>query len=249
MKTETNPAMDLLPAGVAQSLQEFLTQAQQTLGASLQSISLFGSGAEGRLRATSDLNLLLVLRDLNPSALEKLREPMRLMETLHRARFLLLLTDEMPAALEAFPDKFADIFRRHQRLIGSDPFEGLSVDPRHLRQKISQSFLNQTLRLREAYVLRSLREEQAERALAEATGPLRSEAANLLELEGQNLAPKEALAKIAAELPGGPWEDLLDALSQVREGETLPPGTPPAFLLRLADLAQQLYRRSLEVRS
>lgn len=248
MQTENNSITDLLPGGVALSLQDFLVLAQQNLGASLHSLLLFGSGAEGRLRATSDLNLLMVLEELPPQILEAMREPMRLMETLHRARFMLLLREELPTVLEAFPDKFMDILRRHQVLSGPDPFEGLKIDPQRLRQKVSQSLLNQTLRLREAYFLRSLREEQAVKALAEAVGPLRSEAANLLDIEGHTLSPKEALSRLAGDLPGGPWDDLLEALSKVREGEPLRPGAAPAFLFRLADLARRLHQRSLEVR-
>lgn len=249
MKTPDLPMLDRLPEGVARGLQDFQDVAARLLGPSLQALVLFGSGAEGRLRVTSDLNLLLVLRELTPQALADLREPLRQMETLHRARFMLLLQEEVPAALEAFPDKFMDILRRHQVLLGSDPFVGLVIDPLRLRQKVSQSLLNQTLRLREAYALRSLREEQAERALADAAGPLRSEAANLLGLEGVDLAPKEALASLAGALPGGPWDDVLGALSQVREGTPLAPGAAPGFLLRLADLAHQLHRRSLEARA
>lgn len=246
MKTPAIPVLDLLPGGVARGIREFRELVASLLGPSLQALVLFGSGAEGRLRLTSDLNFLLVLRELSPQSLTDLREPLRQMETLHRARFMLLLQEEVPAALEAFPDKFMDILRRHQVLLGSDPFSGLVIDPLRLRQKVSQSLLNQTLRLREAYALRSLREEQAEHALADAAGPLRSEAANLLSLEGVDLAPKEALVRLAGELPDGPWDDVLGALSQVRDGAPLSPGAAPGFLLRLADLAHHLHRRSSE---
>lgn len=234
-----------LPAPVRESLVAFTAKAQAALGAGLRALLLFGSGAEGRLRLTSDLNLLLLVDGNAPGDLDTLREPMRWLESAHRARFMVIRTSEWRAAMEAFPDKFLDIQRRNTLLAGMDPFEGRTLDPVHLRQQVSRALLNQVLRLREAYLLRSLREEQAAKALAEAAGPLRSEAAALCHLEGKQLAPKEALAEWGRRLPDGPWEEVLDALSRVREGQVLPPGTAPALLARVGRLAERLHQASL----
>ena len=50
-----------LPEQVSRVLTEFVAAAQAAFAADLRSIILFGSAAEGRLRATSDVNLLLLL--------------------------------------------------------------------------------------------------------------------------------------------------------------------------------------------
>ena len=49
-----------LPADIADALDEFKTRSVESFGEALKSILLFGSAAEGRLRATSDVNVLMV---------------------------------------------------------------------------------------------------------------------------------------------------------------------------------------------
>jgi hypothetical protein len=71
---------------------------------------------------------------------------------------------------------------------------------------------------------------------------LRSCAATLLELRGRPAAsPKAALAQLAAELPGGPWDEVLGHVSNAREARPMPPGTAAATLLALIELARQLH--------
>ena len=50
-----------LPSHVHRVLEEFIAVARQICGDALRSVVLYGSGAEGKLRATSDVNLVLVL--------------------------------------------------------------------------------------------------------------------------------------------------------------------------------------------
>ena len=58
--------------------------------------------------------------------------------------------------------------------------------------------MNSTLRMRNTYVTRGHHEEQLSIAVAEAAGPLREDAATLLELEGRPAStPKQALVTIA----------------------------------------------------
>jgi Nucleotidyltransferase domain len=65
---------DQLPETVRTTLSEFTAAAQQAFADDLVSVVLFGSAAEGRLRATSDVNLVLVLRRADPKKLEAIGE-------------------------------------------------------------------------------------------------------------------------------------------------------------------------------
>ena len=97
---------------------------------------------------------------------------------------------------------------------------------RGARRRVQQVLLNLTLRLREMYVERSLREEQAALTLAEVAGPLRTSAAAILELErGESNAPKEALETVVRELGREDLAALLPHLSEAREQRALPGGT------------------------
>src|SRR6185436_3140946 len=167
----------------------------------LVSVVLFGSAAEGKLRATSDVNILLVLRRFEQPRADRMREPLRLAHAAVQLNAMFVLEGELAAANEAFAVKFADIQARHRVLFGSDPFAGLGTPRDALIRRLRQVLLNQQLRLRERYVMLSLREEQLARVIADAAPPLRASAASLLQLEGRPAAaPKAALEQLVREM-------------------------------------------------
>ena len=165
---------ELESLGSVQSvLGDFVTEAQAAFGDDLQSIVLFGSAVEARLRPTSDVNLLLVLRRFERAQAEQLQRPLRVAQAAVRLSPMFLLESELPAAAQAFAVKFDDILHRRALLFGSDPFAQLQI-PRAARiARLRQVLLNLKLRLREQFVLRGLREEQLVLAIADATAPLR----------------------------------------------------------------------------
>ena len=135
-----------LPDPVARTLTLFVTAAENHLGASLRSIILFGSAAENRLRATSDVNLLVVLTVFDRSQVEGLSETLAAANAAIRLNVMWLLESEIGAAVEAFSVKFADILRRRRVLRGSDPFQALAI-PRHAAiARLRQVLLNLVLR-------------------------------------------------------------------------------------------------------
>lgn len=234
-----------LPTEVEQQIDAFVSATRSALGDDLSSAVLFGSAAEGRLRATSDVNLILVLRTFAPLKIDAIREPLRIAHAAVRLSPMFLLADEVGPAMEAFALKFADVRRRRVILYGEDPFATVEVSRGAAVRRLRQVLLNLTLRLRQAYALRSLREEQVSRVVADAAGPLRVSAASLLELEGQTApAPKDALERVAASLPGHGWQETLAQLSRAREEGDLPPGVAPEALIHLIELAGQMRLRA-----
>lgn len=234
-----------LPVDVAQGLSTFVTAASSALGPDLVAIVLFGSAAEGRMRATSDVNLVIVASRFEPARLDALREPLRLGRALFRLSVMLLLDSEIEAAAEAFAVKFADIRARHRLLAGRDPFAALQPTRSAMLVRLKQVLLNFILRTRERYALVSLREEQLAQVVADAAGPLRSAAALMLTLEGRTApSPKQALETLAAELDAGRWTEVLEKLSLAREQALLPPGAGAPTTLGLIALAQALRQRA-----
>ena len=111
----------------------------------------FGSAAEGRLRAASDVNVAVVTRTFTPEDAVRLREPLALAHAAVDLRAMLLRADEVPAAAEAFAAKFADIRRRRFVLAGEDVL-GAVVVPRGAEiLRVKQVLLNLVLRTRTAY--------------------------------------------------------------------------------------------------
>jgi predicted nucleotidyltransferase len=225
-----------LPEPANEALRAFVEAARAELGDDLRSIVLYGSAAEGRLRATSDVNVIVVLGDFVASRVNGLREPLRRAYALARVTPMFLLEREINAAVAAFTVKFADVLRRRKVLFGNDPFENVAVPREAEIARLKQVLLNLALRLRQRYVLSSLRDEQAVIAVADAAGPLRACAAALLELGGKRAShPKEALEELAKRF-GGDWNQVLARVSAARESGALPAGVGAETMLRLIEL-------------
>ncbi len=248
MNLPTNSDSTRLPPGLppvqAEVLAGLVAAAQESFGDDLISVILFGSGAEGRLRATSDLNLMVVLRAFQRDRVDRFREPLRLAAVAVKAETMFVLLDELPVVAEAFAAKFDDIVRRHRVLVGQDVIRGLSIPPAAKKRRLRQMLLNLRMRLRERYAVVSLRDEQLALVVADAAGPLRAAAATLLELEGADeTAPKEALERIAREECPADADATLASLSQVRESRQLPAGEAGAEVFRLKRLIDRLMQR------
>ena len=67
-----------LPPQVEQRINNFVEAAKAAFGADLVSIVIYGSAAEGRLRATSDVNTLLILKRFAQDHADRMREPFAL---------------------------------------------------------------------------------------------------------------------------------------------------------------------------
>ncbi len=237
---ESNPSPDL-PAQVTRVLKEFIDAAQNAFAGDLKSVILFGSAAEGRLRATSDVNVILLLAQFDQRGAEALREPLRVAQAAIRLSPMFIVEAELTSAITAFAEKFSDILRRRRILFGADPFVGVTIPREVVIARLDQVLLNLVLRLREAYVMRGLREEQLALAVADAAGPLRSTAATLLEIQGQPVSSsKVALEKFVQSCGNSSWSEVLLRISEVREQRLLAPGVAGPCLLKLVDIAQTM---------
>lgn len=238
-----------VPQSVRRTLDGLLTAAQRAFGETLRSVILYGSAAEGRMRASSDVNLLFVLNAFEAQRANDFREPFRFAASAAKVTAMFLLEEELrgPAGA-AFAQKFADIKRRHLVLFGSDLLADVTVAREALVRRLQQVLLNLSIRLREMYIERSLRAEQCAATVAEAAAPLRTSAASILELEtGQVLAPKEALSRIVREMNRPRFSALLPHISEAREQLSLPAGQEAAILFDTLELARALHARSMKL--
>lgn len=239
-----------LPEAVERAITSFVAASKEAFGADLVSIVLFGSGAEQNLRATSDVNILLVLKRFDQAEADRLREPLRFAHAAVELNAMFMLEAEVPAAMEAFAVKFSDILHRHRVLHGNDPFASVTVPDAALLRRLKQVLLNQQIRLRERYILLSLREEQLGRVIADAAPPLRASAASLLQLEGNPApSPKKALERVVASLNDPGFTEVLSAMTKVRGGERLEAGQMPAVMMNLMRLTERLRERAASLGS
>jgi len=229
-------AVPHLPPEVQKVLDEFVLSAKEAFSDQACSLVLFGSAAEGKLRPASDVNLLVVISTFEQSHADRLRQPLRVAESAVQLRPMFLLRDEVAVASRVFAPKFADIIRRRVILFGDDPFASLSIPRDAEIRQLNQQSLNLTLRLRAAYVSRSLREEQLTRFIAGTLGPLRTLSAAILELESRSsMSPQAAFERLGAELKLPQWLDTLALLAAAHESRLLPAGSAAQVLFQLLE--------------
>src|SRR4051794_24036171 len=223
-----------LPPTVVTILQEFVATLAATMP--LESVILFGSAAEGRLRSTSDVNLLVIANDWTLEQLDAARLPLRSGRAAAGLTVMFLKSAEVDAAVESFAVKFADIKARHRVLLGRSPFDSLQITREAAVRRVQQVLLNLELRSRERYVMEGDHEERLEQIIAEATGPLRASAATLVHVQdGRTLAPRLALEELFPSRQAS-----MQAISTVHRGEHLPAGAARELFAGMLSLITEL---------
>jgi predicted nucleotidyltransferase len=244
MPPVTPASIDDLPDRVSRELGEFVDQATRTLGDTLRAIVLFGSAAENRLRTTSDVNVVVVLTAFDGARIAALRPTLLQAHAAIRLDAMWLLESEIEEAARAFAVKFTDIARRRRVLVGTDPFATLTVSRQAAIARLHQVLLNQILRLRASFAADGGQEERLAHRIADAAGPLRVSAAEILVLEGgPALQPREALDRVAADWPDARRDGVLQTIREARESGLLERGRAAEVLLAVIDLACYLHAR------
>lgn len=229
----------LLPDVVARWLDDFVQAAKDAFNAELLSVTLFGSAAEGRLRPSSDVNIIVVLKRFDQAAADAMSEQLRAAHAAIMLEAMFILESEVALAAEAFAVKFADIETRHDVLFGNDYFTDLEIPVDALKFRVRQVLANQILRLRESYVLNSPQDEQLSRIIAGVAGPLRAAAVTLLKLQGRSAAsPKESLQTVARDHQGRAWEPVLLAITKARDGVSLASDEARSVYFSILELAK-----------
>ncbi len=229
-----------------QVLGELVRAAESALGEDLVSVVLFGTAAEGRLRATSDVNVLVVLRKFEVALLDGVRDLVRADRAAVGLSPMFLLESEIQLAPLSFPVKLADIVRRRRVVFGADVLAEVSIPQEAELSHLRQGLFNLLVRLRAGYVERSLREEQLALVIAGAAGAaaagLRRGAPGALGDPAET--SKAALERVALDssLPG--MKEVLSHVSEAREDRMLAPGVAATTMVGLLALTGALLDRA-----
>ena len=152
-------------------LKSMLGSLRSSLGTRLKSVVLYGSAARGDFDdRTSDLNLILVLEDLEPSTLEALTGALRDWRARGQPTPRLFSPDLIRRSADVFPIEFLDIQAAHVALEGEDPFDGLPVGRDNLRLQCERELREKMMRLREGYAEASGSEREVKRLIAASYG-------------------------------------------------------------------------------
>ena len=143
---------------------ERLTGEFDTAGIADATVVLHGSAARDQyLPGWSDVNLLILLDQLGPEVLDRLRPALTRWQADANAVPLLFTRAEWARAADAYPLEIAEMQTGYRVIRGADPLAGVEVRPEDLRLALERELRGKLLRLRQGYALHGDRPE----ALAE----------------------------------------------------------------------------------
>jgi hypothetical protein len=205
------------------SLETFAQQVAQVLDSRLATLLLYGSAARAT-RAGSAMNTLLLVDQADAELFARLAAPVRRWVDAGHPPPLILTEREWRESADAFPIEYEDIREAHRVLAGRDPWNGIRVQPAHVRRQLEHELKGKLVHLRQAYAA----DWNSPKRLAEIVRGTRAGFLTMLRavlrLAGRPVptAP-EALVRDAAALIGFPADALaepaayLDAVTRTAE--------------------------------
>lgn len=119
----------------------------------LQSVVLYGSAASGEYHPKhSDLNVLCLLRQLNPAALGKLHGAFKWWIKKGHPAPLIFTLEELRRAADVYAIELLEIQARRRVLYGEDVFAGIQVPMNLHRLQVERELRHNLIRLRQGCV-------------------------------------------------------------------------------------------------
>lgn len=140
--------------GPRERAERFAREMQAVYGADLASVVLYGSAARGEYRpGVSDLNLLVLVREVTPAALRRASDAARAFVAEGNPPPLMMSTDEWRGSADVWAIELADMRDAHLTVAGADPFEGIDIRMEDLRMQCERELKGKQIQLRERYLL------------------------------------------------------------------------------------------------
>lgn len=152
------PALDdyqfkKLPRSVQGRVEELLDVLRTAWGEDLSGLILFGSVARGEwVQGRSDLDAVIVARELSPKALAAVSDAVAVAEAAVHLDPLLLEEGEIQRSADVWPLLFRDVVEHRIVLAGRDPFAGLEIQEAHVALAVEQELREALRGLRRALV-------------------------------------------------------------------------------------------------
>ncbi len=158
---------------------------QRQLRDNLQSLVIYGSAVRGGFNPKkSDINLMLILKDANMSALLAIS---KVLSGFAKVNPMIIDAGSLPRDLQVFRLKFSSIQRHYQVLAGCDPFSGGTASLPD-RFQIEQALRNLQLRLARQIVLQADQTEKLNQLLVNQASGLMTEVSYIPRLAGCDIA-------------------------------------------------------------
>lgn len=135
-------------------VRRFAREMEAAYGADLASVVLYGSAARGEYRpGVSDLNVLVLLREVSPAALRRGTEAARAWVAEGNPPPLMMSVQEWRRSADVWAIELADMRDAHVAVAGADPFQGVAIRLEDLRMQCERELKGKQIQLRERYLL------------------------------------------------------------------------------------------------
>ncbi|MGH9398463.1 MAG: nucleotidyltransferase domain-containing protein [Terriglobia bacterium] len=126
---------------------------KRAAGENLQSVVLYGSAASGEFRPKhSDLNILCLLRRVDPAELRKLHDPARWWAKKGHPAPLVFTLEELKRAADVYAIELLEIKSRRRILYGEDVFASFETSMSQYRMQVERELRHNLVRLRQGYI-------------------------------------------------------------------------------------------------
>ncbi len=194
--------------------EPFSQEMQRLLGDDLLSVGVFGSASSGDyVYGHSDINMVLVMRDLGVGHLKRLCLPIEKWMTRGFSAPRIFIPEDFSRSLDVFPLLFLDIRDNHKILFGTDPFADLKIDPGLLRLQVEQMLKQKVAEARTEFLKSGESLKTFESMISQSFRELFPLLRGMLVLTGRKPSIRKevvvAMAEEAFELSGAVFTDAL----------------------------------------
>ena len=161
-------------SAIKEDLEQFVERLQQSAGANLQSVVLYGSAARGDFNEQySDVNLLVLLQDTRGAELDKVATVLDWWTKKLRRRPPLVLTEEeLSTSADVFAIETLDVKTSHRVLFGRDLLASIDVPMNLHRVQLEHELRTVLLKLRQRYLLARDNEHELQQTVAKSASSI-----------------------------------------------------------------------------
>lgn len=211
---------------------ELSHELERIYGDNLKSVVLYGSAASGEhSKNYSDYNLFCVLKRTTPSELARANGLLK--KWIRKGNPPPHFFDEshIETSLDVFPLEFLDMLDQHMVLIGSDPLEGIDVDPKNLRHQCESELKGKLMHLRAFYAANCHKPKRIAEIVVRSFSAYLSAFRGILRLLGEK-PPKDgraAVERLCEHIDINP-QVFFDVIA-IRRGESILPRGDEALIM------------------
>lgn len=133
-------------------LETLIYKLKETYNDRLSSVFLYGSSAVEEPTKKSDINLMVIIKDLKAEDLKKAHHFIKTFTKKSKSLPIFMDKDEWCNSSDVYSIEYSDIKERHKILFGENLISSLNIEKKYLRIQCESEVKNLLIRLRQNYL-------------------------------------------------------------------------------------------------